>query len=106
MVLMRTSCVLRTMVLTAISWFCFWHDRDMKEKMAGPGDKYAKDTRKYNPDFAAEHPEDEYDNKIEEVNEILCYSVCNQEPILTLTSSPSNVIRGVLRSKRERCHAK
>lgn len=41
----------------------------MKEKMAGPGDKYAKDTRKYNPDFAAEHPEDEYDNKIEEVNE-------------------------------------
>eukprot|EP00904_Undaria_pinnatifida_P008949 jgi/Undpi1/5184/HiC_scaffold_19.g08535.m1 len=41
--------------------------RDMKEKMAGPGDKYAKDTRKYNPDFAAEHPEDEYDNKIEEI---------------------------------------
>lgn len=50
---------------------CVWHvyGRDMKEKMAGPGDKYAKDTRKYNPDFAAEHPEDEYDNKIEEVNE-------------------------------------
>lgn len=45
-----------------------WYVRDMKEKMAGPGDKYAKDTRKYNPDFAAEHPEDEYDNKIEEVN--------------------------------------
>lgn len=52
-------------------WVVLDMSRDMKEKMAGPGDKYAKDTRKYNPDFAAEHPEDEYDNKIEEVNHTL-----------------------------------
>lgn len=39
----------------------------MKEKVAGPGDTYAKDTRAYNPDFAAAHPEDEYEQMIEEV---------------------------------------
>lgn len=42
--------------------------RDMKEKMAGPGDSYAKDTRAYNPDFAAAAgDEEEYDKKIKEV---------------------------------------
>ncbi|CAN0085955.1 unnamed protein product [Scytosiphon promiscuus] len=41
--------------------------RDMKEKMAGPGDTYAKDTRAYNPEFAAAAgDEDEYDKKIQE----------------------------------------
>lgn len=42
--------------------------RDMKEKMAGPGDTYAKDTRAYNPEFAAAAgDEEEYDKKIQEV---------------------------------------
>lgn len=41
----------------------------MKEKMAGPGDTYAKDTRAYNPEFAAAAgDEDEYDKKIQEVS--------------------------------------
>eukprot|EP00903_Cladosiphon_okamuranus_P009606 g9144.t1 len=41
--------------------------RDMKEKMAGPGDTYAKDTRAYNPEFAAAAgDEEEYDKKIQE----------------------------------------
>lgn len=40
--------------------------RDLKEKMAGPGDDYAKDTRAYNPDFAKDHPEEEYETKIQE----------------------------------------
>lgn len=35
--------------------------------MAGPGDKYAKDTRKYNPEFAAANPEEDYDSKLDEV---------------------------------------
>ena len=40
----------------------------MKEKMAGPGDAYAKETRMYNPDFAAAAgDEEEYDKKIQEV---------------------------------------
>lgn len=40
----------------------------MKEKMAGPGDKYAKDTRAYNPEFAAKAGDEaEYDKKIQEV---------------------------------------
>ncbi|CAN0187059.1 unnamed protein product [Ectocarpus sp. 6 AP-2014] len=44
--------------------------RDMKEKMAGPGDSYAKDTRAYNPDFAAAAgDEEEYDKKIKEALE-------------------------------------
>ncbi|CAN0222600.1 unnamed protein product, partial [Ectocarpus fasciculatus] len=44
--------------------------RDMKEKMAGPGDSYAKDTRAYNPDFAAAAgDEDTYDKKIKEALE-------------------------------------
>ena len=43
--------------------------RDLKEKMAGPGDTYAKDTRAYNPEFAAKAgDEDEYDKKIQEVS--------------------------------------
>lgn len=41
--------------------------RDLKEKMAGPGDSYAKDTRAYNADFARENPEDQYDAKIQQV---------------------------------------
>lgn len=37
--------------------------------MAGPGDTYAKDTRAYNPEFAAAAgDEDEYDKKIQEVS--------------------------------------
>ena len=92
-----TSCALGTLAVISISWIRCWHVRDMKEKMAGPGDKYAKDTRKYNPDFAAEHPEDEYDNKIEEVNELLGYKcICRQEPTVTLMS-PSNVMQGMQR---------
>ena len=39
--------------------------------MAGPGDKYAKETRKYNPEFAADHPDEEYDAKIEQVRLLL-----------------------------------
>lgn len=35
--------------------------------MAGPGDSYAKETRAYNPDFAQDHPEEEYDQKVQEV---------------------------------------
>lgn len=35
--------------------------------MAGPGDSYAKETRAYNPQFADENPEEEYDAKLEEV---------------------------------------
>ena len=46
--------------------------RDMKEKMAGPGDTYAKDTRAYNPEFAAAAgDEEEYDKKIQEVGRSL-----------------------------------
>ncbi|CAM9839555.1 unnamed protein product, partial [Choristocarpus tenellus] len=41
--------------------------RDKKESCAGPGDKYAKDTRTYNPKFAEEHPDELYDEKIKEV---------------------------------------
>lgn len=37
--------------------------------MAGPGDKYAKDTRAYNPEFAAKAGDEaDYDKKIQEVS--------------------------------------
>lgn len=49
------------------SWFFGGFFRDMKERMAGPGDKYAKETRKYNPEFAADHPDEDYDAKVNEV---------------------------------------
>lgn len=39
--------------------------------MAGPGDSYAKETRAYNPQFADENPEEEYDAKLEEVRGVL-----------------------------------
>ncbi|CAN0043712.1 unnamed protein product, partial [Sphacelaria rigidula] len=35
--------------------------------MAGPGDDYASETRAYNPDFAKDHPEEEYEDKIQKV---------------------------------------
>lgn len=62
------TCITR--VLISIFGMIPRYGRDLKEKMAGPGDDYAKDTRAYNPDFAKDHPEEEYETKIQEVRSI------------------------------------
>lgn len=72
--------------------------------MAGPGDSYAKDTRAYNPDFAAAAgDEEEYDKKIKEVST----TIRSEEVQHTASfSKPTRSIVYPLRGLSRRSHSR
>lgn len=64
--------------------------------MAGPGDKYAKDTRKYNPEFAAANPEEDYDSKLDEVLDCMDCTVRSRRSVFMPVRRVASFYKDVL----------